>query len=318
MTVFHFSFPDFCFAFLSILLEGVPFVLLGTLISGVIDQFLPARFLQRVLPRNEGLAIAVCGGLGLILPMCECGIVPVIRRLIRKGLPVPCAMTYMLSAPIVNPIVALSTYVAFRGQGALEMTTFRLGLGYLVAVLAGFAVLRIRPSKILRPGVLPDETHADDHPHTHDHDHAHEHTHDHGQPAFITRVHGAVRAAITDFLDVILYFVLGAMVAAAFNTGVNQEVILPLALNDTLATFSLMGLSGILALCSTSDAFIAATLVAFPAVAKLAFLVFGPMMDLKLLFIYSALFRKRFVFALAVILFFVIGAICIRLSFLQL
>jgi len=77
-------------------------------------------------------------------------------------------------------------------------------------------------------------------------------------------------------------------------------------------------LAGILTLCSTSDAFVAATLTAFPPVAKLAFLVFGPMMDVKLAFIYSALFRKRFVIGLAVALFLVIGVVCVRLSFLRL
>jgi uncharacterized protein len=98
----------------------------------------------------------------------------------------------------------------------------------------------------------------------------------------------------------------------------NQEVIMPLALNDWLATFSLMVFAGILSLCSTSDAFIAATLISFPAVAKLAFLVFGPMFDLKLLFIYGAVFRKRFVAGLGIGLFLLIGMICVRLTILGL
>ena len=111
-----------------------------------------------------------------------------------------------------------------------------------------------------------------------------------------------------------VYFVFGVAVASVFSTAVNQEVILPLALNDWLATASLMGFAALLSLCSTSDAFIAATFIAFPGVAKLAFMVFGPMMDLKLLFIYSAVFKKRFVIGLAVGLFVLIGLICVRLS----
>jgi uncharacterized membrane protein YraQ (UPF0718 family) len=121
-------------------------------------------------------------------------------------------------------------------------------------------------------------------------------------------------AGVRDFLDVMLYFIVGAAAASVFGTAFNQSLFLPLAMHDWLAVPSMMGLAGILALCSSSDAFVAATFVSFPAVAKLAFLVFGPMMDLKLVFIYAAVFRRRFVFGLAVGLFVLIGLICLRLS----
>jgi uncharacterized membrane protein YraQ (UPF0718 family) len=123
---------------------------------------------------------------------------------------------------------------------------------------------------------------------------------------------------VKDFMDVMVYFVLGVAISAVFSTSVNQEIIMPLALNDWLAVFSLMGLAVILSLCSTSDAFIAATFVAFPAVAKLAFLILGPMFDLKMLFMYSAVFKKRFVIGLGVGLFVLIGLICVRLTVLEL
>jgi len=298
---FSFSLPDFSYAFLSVLLEGVPFILLGTLLSGLIDQFLPSRVMTRFLPRSAFLGICLSGALGIIFPMCECGIVPVIRRLIAKGLPVSNAIAYMLAAPIVNPIVAVSTYAAFRGQGAEEFTVLRLGLGYFVAVLVGFAVLNLPLASVLRRNILAGLEHP-----PHDHHHA---------PApFGQRLVGAMNAGVRDFLDVMVYFILGVAVASVFGTAVNQEIFLPLALNDWLAVPSMMTLAGILSLCSSSDAFIAATFVAFPAVAKLAFLVFGPMMDLKLLFIYSAVFTKRFVFGLAIGLFILIGLLCVRLS----
>lgn len=310
MGWFHFSFPDFCYAFISILLEGIPFVVLGTLLSGLIDQFLPARVMTRLLPKNAAAGIFLSGALGVVFPMCECGIVPVIRRLMAKGLPVANAITYMLAAPIVNPVVAISTFAAFRGQGALEMTGFRLGLGYLVAVICGFAVLNIRLKHILNDQTLAAVNGPGNSPT--------------GLPSLggtplglMDKLGNALRVAVKDFLDVSMYFVLGAGVASVFNTGVNQEVILPLALETWKATFAMMGFAAVLSLCSTSDAFIAATLTAFPPVAKLAFLVFGPMMDLKLLFIYSAVFRKRFVLGLAVGLFILIGLICIRLAVLE-
>jgi uncharacterized membrane protein YraQ (UPF0718 family) len=235
--------------------------------------------------------------------MCECGIVPVIRRLIAKGLPVSSAVAYMLSAPIVNPITAFSTYAAFRGQGAAEFTALRLGLGFFVAVLAGIAVLNLPIGAVLKKTILESVTlsgSAGD-----------------GGPSpqpFLRRLISAMEAGVRDFLDVMVYFILGVGVASLFSTAVNQELFLPLSLDDRLAIPAMMSLAGILSLCSSSDAFIAATFVAFPAVAKLAFLVFGPMMDLKLAFIYSAVFTRRFVAALAIGLFVMIGLLCMRLA----
>ena len=300
---FSFSVQDFSYAFISVLLEGVPFILLGTLLSGLIEQFLPARLMTRLLPRNAFAAVCLGGVLGVIFPMCECGIVPVIRRLIAKGLPVSSAVAYMLAAPIVNPITALSTYAAFRGQGAAEFTALRLGLGFFVAVLAGLAVLNLPIGAVLKKTVLEAVTLSGP---------AGE-----GGPSplpFFRRLVAAMEAGVRDFLDVMVYFILGVGVASVFSTAVNQELFLPMSLDDRLAVPAMMTLAGILSLCSSSDAFIAATFVAFPAVAKLAFLVFGPMMDLKLAFIYSAVFTRRFVAALAVGLFVIIGLLCLRLG----
>ena len=281
----------------------MPFILIGTLLSGIIDEFLPSRVMVRFLPRNAFFGICLSGAMGLVFPMCECGVVPVIRRLINKGLPVSNAIAYMLGAPIVNPIVLTSTYVAFRGQNPMEFTLLRLGVGYLVAVIVALAVHHLPQHLLLRRGVLftGSTSHSTGMAHR-----------------LPVRAGNALRVAVADFLDVLVFFVLGVLISALFSTSLNQEVIMPLALNDWLATFSLMVFAGILSLCSTSDAFIAATLISFPAVAKLAFLVFGPMFDLKLLFIYGAVFRKRFVAGLGAGLFILIGMICVRLRILGL
>ena len=295
---FTFSLPDFSYAFLSVLLEGVPFILIGTLLSGIIDEFLPSRVMVRFLPRNAFFGICLSGAMGLVFPMCECGVVPVVRRLINKGLPVSNAIAYMLGAPIVNLIVLLSTYVAFRGQNPMEFTLLRLGVGYFVSVIVALAVHHLPQHLLLRRGVLSEVATPNTGIET-------EH--------LTARAGNALRVAVADFLDVMVFFVLGVMVSALFSTSLNQELIMPLALNDWVATFSLMVFAAILSLCSTSDAFIAATLISFPAAAKLAFLVFGPMFDLKLLFIYGVVFRKRFVAGLGASLFLLIGMICVRL-----
>jgi uncharacterized membrane protein YraQ (UPF0718 family) len=302
---FQFSLPDFQYAFLSILLEGVPFLLAGALLSGILEEYLPQSLMTRLLPANPRLAILASAFVGLVIPVCECGIVPVVRRLLRKGLPVSCGITYMLAAPIVNPLVILSTLAAFRGQGALEMTSLRLALGVTVAIATGLVCTRFTPFSILRRGLLA--------PEVEDNHHHHE-----AELGGFGRLSNVAATATRDFLDVSVFFVLGAAAAALFGTAVNQEIILPLSKNLPLSVASLMTLASVLSVCSTTDAFIAATLTAFPMAAKLAFLVFGPMLDFKLLFLYGAAFSKRFILLLALGLFVMIGLICWRIGSLNL
>jgi len=316
---FSFHLADFAFSFLSILFEGIPFLLLGSLLSGAIDAFLPATAITRFLPKNPNAAIALSGLLGAVIPMCECGSVVVIRRFIRKGLPVSCAVTYMLGAPIVSPIVALSTFAAFRGQSPWVMTSLRLVLGYGIAVLVGFVVQHIPHARLLQEKVIAslprrsrpafrisapaaDESEVDLES-------------GEGMKAKFFR---AIQSAATDFLDVAFFFVVGASIAAVFNTAVNQQLIQPLATSPVLSILAMMGLAFTLALCSSTDAFIAASLTAFPFAAKLAFLVFGPVFDIKLFFLYGAVFRRWFVVALLLGLFVLIAVICSRIAVLNL
>jgi uncharacterized membrane protein YraQ (UPF0718 family) len=126
----------------------------------------------------------------------------------------------------------------------------------------------------------------------------------------------AVQSATSDFLDVAFFFVIGVAITSVFNTGVNQEALVPFASSPLLAITSLMVLASLLALCSTTDAFVAWTFTAtgFPPASQLAFLLFGPMFDLKLFWLYSLIFKKRFVIVLALGLFVVIAMLCWRLD----
>jgi uncharacterized protein len=212
-----------------------------------------------------------------------------------------------LASPIVNPIVAFSTFAAFRGQDPWVTMAVRLVLGYLVAVSAGLVVGQLDPASILRVGAvkipaakrlafrvspLPDAAAF--------------------EATFREKLIAAIRMACDDFIDTAIYFMIGAAVAATFNTAVDQQIILPLSLQPTLSTFAMMAIATVLTLCSTSDAFIAATFVSFPIFARMAFMVFGPMFDLKLFFLYSVLFKKRFVIGLGIGLFLFIGILCSR------
>jgi hypothetical protein len=303
---------DILMAFLSILFEGAPYILIGTLLSGLIDAFLPPKLLDRVLPRNKVLSTLMAGFLGLIFPVCECAVVPVIRRLVQKGLPVSCAITYMLSAPIMNPIVAISTLTAFQEfqkvdglstLGNATMTISRLSLGYVVAVLVGLFVIRFTAAQLLKPSIVEGIKGTD----TDEGGHA-------AGPDFNTKLVMAMRTAMRDFLDTAMYFAIGVAITSVFNTQVNQAVLDQVAGREWLAIPSLMGLAFILSLCSTSDAFIAAPMGVFSNAAKLAFLTFGPMMDVKLLFMYSAVFKRRVVVFMLIGLFVLVGALAVPWS----
>jgi uncharacterized membrane protein YraQ (UPF0718 family) len=286
---------DIWVAFLSILFEGIPFILIGSIVSGLIDAYLPARLMDRMLPKRGIPAVLASGLLGIIFPVCECAIVPVIRRLVQKGLPLGCAMTYMLAAPIVNPIVALSTYSAFQGREPAMMTASRVLLGYAIAVVAGLVLSRAGAGRVLQPRVLQGMAAGA------------------ADAADAGRAPGdgivrAMRTAQQDFMDTVLYFVIGVGIASVAQTQLFyrpglQDGIQSLAANHWLAAPVLMVAAFVLSLCSTTDAFIIAADSLFAATAKLAFLVFGPMFDMKLIFLYSTVLRPKAVFWLAIGLF---------------
>jgi len=313
MTWFSFHFPDFALSFLGIIFEGIPFLLLGSLVSGAVEAFVPRESITRWLPKNYAAAIVVSALMGLVLPMCECASVVVIRRLIRKGLPLSCAITYMMGAPIVSPVVALSTFVAFRGQNPLEMTLLRLIIGFLIAVGVGMAVRDVPAEKLLQPAMLDSlpgrrrtgltmAVPGDDK------------ALDLASEGFRGKLFRTVQSATSDFLDVTFFFVVGAAIASTFNTAVNQSMLVPLATNPALSVMAMMLLAFALALCSSTNAFIAVSFRMFPPSAKLAFLLFGPVFDTKLFFMYGAVFRRWFVLSLGIGLFIVIALICNHLG----
>jgi uncharacterized protein len=316
MDWFRPNFPDFALSFMSVLFEGIPFLLLGSLISGFIDVFVSSERVSKLLPKNPVGAAMISGLLGLIFPMCECGSVVIIRRFIRKGLPLSSATAYMLGAPIVSPIVALSTFVAFsaKPQEPWVWVSLRLGIGYLLAVCIALIVHRLPSDQILqssntsplgrRGGLSITPTPAGE-------------TQDFSSlvatASFPRKLLLSIQSATADFLDVAFFFVIGIAITSVFNTAISREALAPLARSTPLAIISLMGLAALIALCSTTDAFVAWTFTAFPPQAKLAFLLFGPLFDLKLFWLYGIIFKRRFVTLLALGLFIVIAVLCWRI-----
>jgi uncharacterized membrane protein YraQ (UPF0718 family) len=271
----------------------MPFIVLGALIAGILEELLPQRLVARLIPRRRGLAIAASALLGLIFPMCECGIIPVMRRLLRKGVPLSCCTAYLLAGPIINPIVMLSTWVAFTGPGrtigSLGMTSLRVGFAYLVAVGASLIVerqFRKYGSSLLAPLAVADTAAGKDESETE-------------RKPWWKRIGNISETALHDFVDITVFLILGALLAAFARTMFTNEQIEAMSRNHpVLAIGAMMGLAVVLCLCSEADAFVAASFITMRPAAKLAFLVLGPMLDLKLYMMYTRVFRQRLIWTI--------------------
>jgi uncharacterized membrane protein YraQ (UPF0718 family) len=263
----------------------------------LIEVFVKPDWLALILPKRSSFSIMLAAMGGLVLPVCECAVVPVTRRLIRKGLPVPAAMAYLLAAPIVNPLVIASTVVAYAGDW--KMAILRTAGGFVIAVLTAL-ILGPMIAKHLTLSTANDATDQHDHHASeetcgcHDHEHEHHHHHEHNQPSLWTRIAGALSHATNDFLLVGQFLVIGSLIASLIHTCLNRQDILILSDAPVLSTLATMAGALGLNLCSEADAFVAASFRSLlPFVAQLAFLVIGPMMDIKLAAMYLTFMKKQ-------------------------
>jgi uncharacterized membrane protein YraQ (UPF0718 family) len=276
---------NFLIVFASLLVEALPFIVLGAAVSALIEVFVPASVFARLARLPRGLQQPVAGLGGFAFPVCECGSVPVARRLVAKGMAPAAAITFMLAAPILNPVVLVATAVAYRGRDILwPMILGRAGLGLAVAVVAGWVLGTGRGRDILR------EDRRGGGPH------------DHGDvpQARWAEYFGHLSS---DFTMLARYLVIGAAIAGALQTFVPQQVLGGVATTPIVNVAALMLLASLLSLCSESDAFVAASFVQFGMSAQLAFLVAGPMIDAKLVALYGGTFRRGFVLRLAAVVF---------------
>jgi uncharacterized membrane protein YraQ (UPF0718 family) len=268
----------FVIVFSSLLIEAIPFIALGAAVSALIEVAIPARYFARVGALPSPLQLPVAGLAGLAFPVCECGSVPVARRLAVKGLTPAAAVTFMLAAPILNPVVIASTVVAFRGRDSMwAIVGGRAVLGLVVAMSVGWVVGRGRASDLVRRR-----------------DGADVEEHDRGARSFFGHLAG-------DFVFMGRFLVLGAALAAALQTFVPQSIIASMAGLPIINLVAMMALAFVLSLCSESDAFVAASFVQFGVGAQLAFLVFGPMVDTKLVALYSGTFGRGFLRTVVVV-----------------
>jgi uncharacterized membrane protein YraQ (UPF0718 family) len=255
--------------FVSIFVQAIPFLVLGVLVSGAIAAFVSPDLLQRVLPDSTTGAICVAGVAGMAVPGCECGSVPASRRLIDHGAPGAAALTFMLAAPAINPVVLVATAVAFAGEPAMVAARFTGSLA--TALLTGAIWARIG-----RPGWLTSRPAQ----------------HPHGTDGAKWRVF--TEAARHDLLQAGSFLVVGAAAATALRLLVPAWIYDTLAGNIVAAIVVCAALAVILALCSEADAFVAASMSALPLLPRLVFLVVGPAIDVKLFAMQAGSFGRPF------------------------
>jgi uncharacterized protein len=269
--------------FVAIVVQALPFLVLGVLISGAITALVPPAVLERVLPQSTILAVPSAALAGTALPGCECASVPIAGRLTARGVQPAAAVAFMLAAPAVNPVVLVATAVAFPGQP-------RMVLGRFLGSLATSVVVGLVWSRV-------------------------------GGEAWVERARRRVAgaggprwlaftsSARHDLWDAGGWLVVGAAAAATLQVVVPRSWLLAVAGQPALAVLALGALAVLLAICSEADAFVAASLREFSLTARLVFLVVGPAVDVKLIAMQSGMFGRQFAARFAPLAF-VVAVVC--------
>lgn len=265
--------------FLSIVIEAIPFVLLGCIISGALQVFLTPERVQKILPKNKFLAILIGCFLGFFFPSCECGIVPIVTQFIKKGVPNHTAFAFMLTAPIINPIVIFSTFIAFGNSWKFAL--MRMLGSFLVALVVGSWISYVHSGPILKQE-LAIEGH-------------HEHHHE-APVTFRGQLWSVLEHAIDEFFDTGRYLMIGGLIASAMQVYLPTQFMLHLTANKFVAILVMLVLAFTMSLCSEADAFVGSSLLSlFGTNPVVGFLVFGPMVDIKNLMMMKRSFHTKFI-----------------------
>ncbi|EOH81991.1 permease [Enterococcus raffinosus] len=270
--------------FLSIVIEAIPFVLLGCIISGALQVFLTPERVRKILPNNKFLAILVGSFLGFFFPSCECGIVPIVTQFIRKGVPEHTAFAFMVTAPIINPIVLFSTYIAFGNS--VKFALLR-GIGSLiVALIIGSWIAYFNRTPILKTAL-------------HDHSHSHHHHDKAKRESFGGNVWSVLVHGIDEFFDTGRYLIIGALIASSMQVYLPTQFMMQLTSSKIVGILVMLILAFTMSLCSEADAFVGSSLLSlFGTNAIVAFLVFGSMVDIKNLMMMKRSFHGKFILQL--------------------
>ena len=330
-------FKDISVLFISIILEALPFLLLGSLISAFIQEYISDDFFKKVIPKNPVLGSIVGVILGFFIPACDCAVIPIALRLKKKKVPLNVCISFMLASPIINPVAILSVVYAFKSTMP-EIIIWRLIGGVIVSIVVGI-IMSIMYKKdediFYGNAVIEDGCSHCGHDHYHEshkkevhscachnddelknhgkhecHCHSEEHEcgchdehHGNAKKTFAIRMLNVIDHTKADFLDIIKYMILGSLITAVIQILMAKFNITLGANNSILQMIIMMAFAYIVSLCSTADSFIAKTFIyEISKSSILAFLIFGPMIDIKNTLYLAEKCKKSFVTKFVIIL----------------
>lgn len=278
--------------FISLILEGFPFLIIGALVSSLIQLMVSENTIGRLRVKSKFLSLLIMALAGVVFPVCECAIVPIVRRLIKKGMPVGMAVTFMTAVPIVNPVVFMSTYYAFLGH--TYMAYLRMGLGLLCSIIIGYLVGELTTNSPLRDEQrVHDHGQCECHHHSHSHSHCDDHCHEENEDG---KLKGLIRHVTEEFYEIGRFFIIGSLLSSTFQTFIPREYILKIGGGRISSIIVMMVMAFVLSICSETDAFIGrAFFNQFTGSSVIAFLIFGPMIDIKNTVMLMANFKFSFV-----------------------
>lgn len=276
--------------FISIFFESLPFLILGSLISAIIETFISNDTLSKLIPKNKILGSFVGVVLGFFLPACDCAVIPVSKRLLKKKVPVNVAISFMLASPIINPVVLLSTYYAFYKTNP-SIFWYRLIFGIIIALIIGVIMGIIFGKKEVITNNSDEECECDCH------------CHHKSKNKFVQ----ILKHTAFDLFDVVKYLMFGAMIASLVQVLIPRNIIAMFNNNNVLSIIVLCLFAYLISLCSTSDSFVGKSLLSsFSKSSILAYLLIGPMIDIKNTIVLLGNYKKSFVITLITLIFIII------------
>lgn len=295
------KFESWMWSYLGIIVEALPFLLIGAVLSALIQIYVSDELIKKIIPKNSIIAYFIAAISGILFPVCECAIVPITRSLIKKGLPIGVGITFMLAVPIVNPVVIMSTYYAFPND--INIVIYRTIGGVIGSLIVGMIVGLIYDKKKNTEVLKSEEValYCDCCTFSNNY-----------YISLKGKIKNLVLNASNEFLNISVYFILGALLSSIFVVFLQDSLINNMTSGKIVGIGVMMLLGFLLSLCSEADAFVAKGFMDnFGVAGVIAFLILGPMMDLKNLILSFGFFKKKFVLQLLLIICIVVFGICI-------
>lgn len=296
------KFKNFYTVFISILIQGIPFILVGSFVSAIIQICIPKDTFIKFFPRNIFLSCVIAALAGLLFPICDCGTIPVVKGLIKKKVPIAASITFMLSAPIVNPIAIISTVYAFQGMKAVVI--YRVVAGIIISILVGLIMHFItrKDDDILsidNDGLSCECGFCND-------------DYDYSRNKF-EKIRAVFIHTGDEFFNIGKFMIIGTFLSSIFQNIVSASTSIPILSGNISPLIAMILLSFVLSVCSTSDAFIAkGFLKQFSINSVMGFLVVGPMLDIKNTIMIFGNFKRKF--AIKLIFFIVVVSFSILIN----